>query len=277
MDLRLAHHFSGTRTSNRKWDTPVADLFAGVSRNQIKHGEEKMMSTKEDARQTTAIMKQYCAKHHDKNVGALTIADAFACLGGNTFSFAENFRKVTAYEIDQERFEALEKNVSNYPAQKKKHNVAVKWQNCCDEGGILDTNYDVVFLDPPWINPKTNIDDGSVFGYTLNLCNQMAEARMAKYIFIGLPIQALDKKNETISLRNKLHEFLEHLSVKWDDVQHKPIYRTYKHDGKKEVYNIVCARRKDMPVTRKHRTRTPRTKQNAKLSALLAQLRACNV
>jgi predicted RNA methylase len=220
-------------------------------------------------------MKQYCAKHQDKNVGALTIADAFACLGGNTFSFAENFKQVTAYEIDEERFKALKKNVDNYPAQNKKHNVTVKWQNCCDQGGILDTNYDVVFLDPPWINPKTNIDDGSVFGYTLNLCNQMAESRMAKYIFIGLPIQALDHKNQTFSLQKKLHEFLEHLSVHWDDVQHKPIYRTNIH-GSREVYRIVCARRKDTPAPHKHHATTPGMHTNAKLAALLAQLRACN-
>lgn len=234
------------------------------------------MSTKEDARQTTAIIKKYCAAHQDKNVGALTIADAFACLGGNTFSFSQNFNHVTAYEIDPDRFESLRKNVSKYPKKNQKQNVTVKCQDCCAEGGILDTKYDVVFLDPPWINPKTNIDDGSVFVTTLTLCEQIARSKNTKYIFLGLPIQALDKEGNTFSLKTNLNLFLNQLRVHWDDVEHKPIYRTYIKRGKIEVYTIVCARRKDTPAPHKHHATIPGMHKNAKLAALLVQLRACN-
>ena len=233
-------------------------LFAGVSSDQITNGEHFMMSTKEDARQTIKIMKEYC-RDHAENTEKLTIADAFACLGGNTHSFAENFKEVVAYEIDKKRYTALAMNVRH------RRNVTVQCQDCTTGGGILDTNYDVVLLDPPWVNPATNTVDSKVFEVALKLCTQISEAQTAKYVFLKLP---LESKFHTDF--EKLHEGI---SDHWDDIQSKIIYRSNRH-GSKPVYTIVCACREGTPAAHTHGAKTRMTEQ-AHLSALLTQLCAC--
>ena len=233
-------------------------LFEGVSADQITNGEHFMMSTKEDARQTIEIMKEYC-RDHDENTEKLTIADAFACLGGNTHSFAENFNEVVAYEIDEKRYTALVENV------KYRRNVTVKWQDCTTPGGILNKYYDVVFLDPPWVNPATNKVDGKVFERALELCTQISEEQTAKYVFLKLPLES----NFPADFQ-KLHEGI---SDHWDDIQSKIISRFNRH-GSRSVYTIVCACRKGTSAAHTHGAKT-RMREEAHLSALLTQLRAC--
>ena len=41
----------------------------------------------------------------------LNILDATAGLGGNTISFSKNFKKVTAIELNEKRFNMLENNI----------------------------------------------------------------------------------------------------------------------------------------------------------------------
>jgi 16S rRNA G966 N2-methylase RsmD len=76
----------------------------------------------------------------------LSIIDATAGLGGNTISFSKHFKKVTAIELNEERFKMLENNICLYNLS----NVNLHNGNCID---FLNNTYDVYFFDPPWGGP----------------------------------------------------------------------------------------------------------------------------
>ena len=89
----------------------------------------------------------------------LSVLDAFACVGGNTISFAQHFRHVVAVELDVDRHAMLA------------HNVAVaigadvaraRVRTICGDahGALVECACDAVFLDPPWGGP----------GYTADAC-----------------------------------------------------------------------------------------------------------
>ena len=117
-------------------------MFA-VPRGQAGKAELRMMSTVEDARHTITFMTEYCIEHNDNDLQQLTIADAFACLGGNTHSFCRTFKDVVAYEIDDTRRENLTINMRRYG---RKCRV---FGDCeAEENGIFTTPRDIIFLDP---------------------------------------------------------------------------------------------------------------------------------
>jgi 16S rRNA G966 N2-methylase RsmD len=235
-----------------------------VRAEQFNNGEQKMMSTDEDARNTVMIIKQYCSHYNDKHTNALTIADAFACLGGNTYSFSITFKSVVAYEKDETRYQGLVENVSEYPGQHKNQSVTVKCQDCCAPGGIFDTFFDVIFLDPPWVNPATRKVDSMVFEHASELCEQIGTNKTAKYVFLKLPTRAKD--NHTHKFKQDLIRLQQNMSALWDDIQSHKIFRG-KH--RHAVYTIVCARRKVAPAAH-----TPAA-HHAHVAALLTQLHTC--
>ncbi len=79
------------------------------------------------------------------------IIDGTACVGGNTYSFGQTFRKVIAYEVDPKRALYLAHNMKLLGLT----NVT------CIHGDILDhvvldhqQRPDCIFLDPPWGGPE---------------------------------------------------------------------------------------------------------------------------
>lgn len=76
------------------------------------------------------------------------ITDATACVGGNTYSFSQQFRKVNAIEKDPTRASYLKHNMKILGTQ----NVEVFCGDCLD---LCTRQYqDVIFLDPPWGGPN---------------------------------------------------------------------------------------------------------------------------
>lgn len=79
-----------------------------------------------------------------------TIIDGTACIGGNTYSFAQTFRKVIAYELDPKRALYLSHNMKTLGLS----NVE------CIQGDLLENilssemHVDCIFLDPPWGGPE---------------------------------------------------------------------------------------------------------------------------
>jgi hypothetical protein len=76
-----------------------------------------------------------------------TIADGTACIGGNTYSFAQTFTRVLAYEIDPKRASYLAHNMKILGMK----NVE------CIHGDVITTlsqTVDCIFLDPPWGGPE---------------------------------------------------------------------------------------------------------------------------
>ena len=78
------------------------------------------------------------------NLNNLIITDATAGIGGNTISFANNFFKVNAIEINKKRFDFLKNNINVYNF----NNVEIINN---DYIKIMKTlKQDIVFIDPPW-------------------------------------------------------------------------------------------------------------------------------
>ena len=229
------------------------NLFSHVPEDQITNGEQFMMSTADDARKTIHIMQTYCG-----DTASLSIADAFACLGGNTYSFNIAFKSVVAYEEDETRCRGLQQNVLTYPRPEQNQNVTVKCQDCQADGGILDTEYDVIFLDPPWVNPETDEVDGKVFEDAFVLSKRIAEKQTEEYIFLKLPLQS----KHPDAFPKLIRRMFDH----WTHIRTEIIFR------KNPSYTIVCAHRKPPSTTHTH---TTHTKRHAHMSALLTQLRAC--
>ena len=234
--------------------------WAHIPAEQIKNGEDKMMSTDEEARKTIHFIRDYCRKHGVQNTKSLTIADAFACLGGNTQSFSISFKSVVAYEIDQKRYEGLTENVRAYPGQAEHPTVTVKCQDCRATGGILDTYHDVVFMDPPWVTTTTKKVDSKVFIDARDLATRIAEAKTAKYIFLKLPLEA-KFPDEFAALRKDI-------SKHWSVIQARILTR-HKRRGQQPSYTIVCAYQKAPSAAH-----TSSEALNT-MSLLLTQLHAC--
>jgi tRNA/tmRNA/rRNA uracil-C5-methylase (TrmA/RlmC/RlmD family) len=107
-----------------------------------------------------------------------TITDATACIGGSTYSFAQNFSNVIAIEYDKTRYEYLQYNMSIlplYPSSQQyspqQHNLQSNiWTVLSDPKYSISTHVecrngdaliectkqfqDAIFIDPPWGGPE---------------------------------------------------------------------------------------------------------------------------
>lgn len=73
------------------------------------------------------------------------ITDSTAGVGGNTISFAKNFKHVTAIEIEKRRSEYLKNNLAVYSLD----NVTIINDDCLNVMRKIECQ-DVIFVDPPW-------------------------------------------------------------------------------------------------------------------------------
>ncbi len=72
------------------------------------------------------------------------LTDATACIGGNTWVFADYVKRVQAIEISKLHADMLYSNMQTL----KKENVSVTNDNCLNTYLCLDQ--DIIFFDPPW-------------------------------------------------------------------------------------------------------------------------------
>ena len=111
------------------------------------------------------------------------ILDATAGIGGNTISFANYFKHVTAIELFQTRFEILKNNVNTF----NNTNIELINDSCLNH---LDGKYDGYFFDPPWggpnykYNSKITIKLGNL---TLEEIINKIKKNNNKPIFLKLP------------------------------------------------------------------------------------------
>lgn len=85
-------------------------------------------------------LEKHCMKSTD-----VIITDATAGVGGNTISFAKNFKEVVAIEIDKTRYNYLSNNIFVY----KLENVILLRDDLINVIPLIDQQ-DVIFIDPPW-------------------------------------------------------------------------------------------------------------------------------
>ena len=75
----------------------------------------------------------------------IIITDTTAGVGGDTISFAKNFKHVYSIEIDKVRSEYLKNNIGIYDCD----NVTIFNDNCLNVINTIE-NHNVIFCDPPW-------------------------------------------------------------------------------------------------------------------------------
>lgn len=200
-------------------------LFPYVNPEHITNREERYMSTIEDAQKTMRVIRGYVQEGEE--VEKMSIADAFACLGGNTYFFAEAFREVDAYEKDETRRGHLEENIGAFY---KRNNVHVYADCGVGEHNIFETYHDVVFLDPPWLKPETTVVDSFAFEEVQKICARLADTGTTKYVFAKLPLEC--------DHASSFKTLLEALETKWGGIDTKIIERLRRGP----TYTIVCAR-----------------------------------
>lgn len=168
------------------------------------------ISLREHAEQISSIISNHLLKlniHKDDAV----ITDATAGVGGNTISFARNFKYVNAIEIDEKRTEFLHNNINVYGID----NVSVINRDCTKVLAGLDSQ-NVVFIDPPW--GGKNYKNYNKLTLRLSntsiemMCNHLMDDKIMKHtpdiIVLKLPINYDLKylykvvKSESIYLHN---------------------------------------------------------------------------
>lgn len=137
-------------------------------------------------------------KYHLKMLGicinGVVVTDSTAGVGGNTISFGRTFKMVHSIEIDNQRYEYLNNNISIF----KLNNVITYNDDCLNKLGVID-NHDVVFIDPPWeskdtgsykkfVNLRLKIGDMSIEYICLNLMNKDKTVKVPSIIVFKLPI-----------------------------------------------------------------------------------------
>lgn len=105
----------------------------------------------------TSLYSSTCKEHADitsakianiMNTNNITITDATAHIGGNTNSFAKNFKHVNAIEINKSNFDMLMNNMKIL----ERGNITFQ---CDDYLRVCKSlKQDVVFIDPPWGGPE---------------------------------------------------------------------------------------------------------------------------
>ena len=133
-----------------------------------------------------------------------TITDATACVGGNTYSFAQVYHKVCAIEKDVVRYKMLKHNM---------HVLGVSANVSCIHGDSLDVcrgqRQDVVFIDPPWGGPEykryTQIDLHMIPHALSEFCEKIAP--FTKFIAIKAPTNFNEEKfvDDTRSFMEMVH------------------------------------------------------------------------
>jgi hypothetical protein len=109
-----------------------------AQRHQLRLDNEALYSTTDQltADKITKDLLRYIPK-------SAKVADATACIGGNTYSFAQHFSTVHAYELDPVRAAYLAHNIRVLNIQ----NVSVIGGDVLRR---MNQPYELVFLDPPW-------------------------------------------------------------------------------------------------------------------------------
>jgi len=122
-----------------------------------------------------------------KHIGSndITVTDAMACIGGDTLSFAKEFKKINAVELDPIRFEYLKHNMDLFECKN------IDFYNDDYLNIMKKLNQDVIYIDPPWGGPdyKNKKSLRLSIGETKleTLCDQIIEQKLCKLLVLKLP------------------------------------------------------------------------------------------
>ena len=247
-----AHRHKLSREAEaRKFVESNRQHFSKLNPEAISKAEVVMLSTDRDNRQLLELMRRYVVQP----LSELSIADAYACLGGNTVYFAENFKSVRAYEVIDARNTQLQKNCENY-------NNVTYFSDCLDEAqGITAYSQDVVFLDPPW-GPKPYQD---MFDDACRTCALLLTSGNTEFVFLKVPLQH-DNPQAFSNLVDNMRQ------QGWQDVRQSVVTRI-KRGEPAPTYTIICAQNTQTSAEAASTTNTKFHTKNAQLHVLMARLR----
>jgi len=142
------------------------------------------ISVREYAAKISNIIKKHLEIINVNSQNAI-ITDATAGVGGDTISFAHNFKFVYAIEMDKLRSDFLSNNVAIYDLK----NVKIYNDDCTKILNHID-NHDVIFIDPPWepdnesYKKHTNLrlPLGTDFGSIEDYCNKLVDPSYMKHV-----------------------------------------------------------------------------------------------
>ena len=179
---------------NRKIKTTLR-LFPYLKNKEL--GEKIMIdddsihyiSIREYAEKITDIIKIHI-KTLDIDNNEVMITDMMAGCGGDTISFAKNFKHVYAIEIDKTRCEYLHNNISVY-----EHTNVTVLNNDCLNIVTQISDHTVVYIDPPWGGPNYKTFDNLRLCISQepveNICNivmdQTIMRKIPRLIVLKLP------------------------------------------------------------------------------------------
>lgn len=113
-------------------------------RLQIDDDSIHYISIREYAEKISSIIKLHLQMIGINNDVAI-ITDGTAGVGGDTISFAKNFKYVYAIELNTQRCEFLQNNINIYNLK----NIKIINNDCFQCINTID-DHNVIFLDPPW-------------------------------------------------------------------------------------------------------------------------------
>ncbi len=112
----------------------------------------------------------------------LNILDMTAGCGGNMISFIKYFLSVTGIELNKERYNILNNNLSKY---NNYHAYTIINGDCME---YLTSNYDVYFIDPPWGGPEyKNNETLELYLSDIPLLDIIKKIPQNKLIILKLP------------------------------------------------------------------------------------------
>jgi len=184
-----------------------SELFSVPCNNESLYKKIKV-----DQESISYITKPYFAeiivdlinKHIKKyNLSSIHIVDMTACVGGDTISFSKNFNSVTAFEIDNNRYDSLINNITVYGLTNiKTYNVNVL------SALHLMPQFDIVYMDPPWggndyknvRNLRLTLSDIPIESIVINVFNENKMKCVPKLMVLKLP-----KNYDVEFMSNKLN------------------------------------------------------------------------
>lgn len=154
----------------------LSNIFPETEYNKLQYDEEGLYSITHhiQANQISLLLKNNFINNHNIN-----ILDGTSGIGGNTISFCKYFKKVTAIEINKERYNFLVNNITQYDFK----NITIINNDSINYLYKNYSNYHIYFFDPPWGGPqyksynkiKFNMGSKSLYEIALYLKERVAE------------------------------------------------------------------------------------------------------
>lgn len=122
----------------------------GVDKDGLMYTAESIYSTTPPG-ESAQINEMIISSLPQNERAAVSIIDGTANIGGNSLSFARDFQRLLAVEVDDENYKALKNNIDVVYKSKITADVSFRHASIVDVlAGVKPGEFNSLFLDPPW-------------------------------------------------------------------------------------------------------------------------------